>query len=169
MKLAVFLILALVLVNVEAALLHLFGAGLVRVDVALVIVAFLAQRSMPLEGAIGSFFAGYFVDVISGQPTGLYAFLGVLVFLLAKVACAALDARGVGGFALVAAATSLAHGVLAWLLTIVSASPDVVRSSAQLTAALPTALWTAIAAVPLFYLLRWIEHRFTREEPGLLV
>ncbi len=168
MKLGVTIVVALVLINVEAAVLHLVGATLVKIDVGLAIVAFLSLHFMPLEGAIGAFFIGYFEDLLCGHPTGLYAFLAVLTFLLARVAGAAVDVRGAIGFGAFAGITSLVFNVLAYLFSLLAAGSDEVRGVAVLASALPTALWTGLFAVPLFFLLRAIESRFVREETGLL-
>lgn len=168
MKLAVLLATALVLQNAAMALLHLAGAVLVKVDVGVLVVAFLALRAMPLEGAVGAFFVGYFVDLLSGHPTGLYAFLAVLTFLVVRVAMGAIEVRGPIGFAAVAALTSMGHGLLAFLLTAATDGPEEARSAATLAALVPTAVFTALVSPPVFGLLKWIESRFTRAEPGLL-
>jgi hypothetical protein len=168
MKLGVVIALALVLINIQAAFLHVVGATLVKVDVGVVVIALMALDFMPLEGAIGAFFVGYFEDLLSGRPTGLYAFLGVLIYLTARFVGAAVDVRGPGGFAAMAGLTSLAYNFLAFLVTLAAADSDAPRSAALLSAALPTAFWTVLASLPLFFLIRKIEGRFAREEPGLL-
>ena len=167
MKLAPMIALALLLINVEAGLLHLAGATLVKVDVGAILIAFMALDSMPLEGALGAFLVGYFQDVLCGRPTALYEFLGVLTFLAARVAAAAVDVRGVVGFASMAALTSLTSSALWFAMTFASAPSENPPSAAILAASLPTALWTALFAVPLFRLLKRVERRFSREETGL--
>jgi hypothetical protein len=167
MKLTVIIGLALVFVNVEAGLLHIAGVTLVKVDAGAIFIAFMALDFMPLEGAVGAFFIGYFQDVLCGRPTGLYEFLAVLVFLLVRVAAAAVDIRGVVGFSLMAALASGVGGTFSFAMTYAASANDKVPGPAALAAVVPTAFWTALFAAPLFLLLRKVESRFSREDTGM--
>ncbi len=169
MKLLCMLAFAFLVLNVESALLGVAGAMLVKVDVGLAVIAYFAMRSMPLEGAIGAFFVGYFQDLLCGHPTGLYPFLAVLVFVLARVSVAAVEVRGAAGFSVVAGLLSLGHNVFAYLMTLVTEGENETHSVAILTAALPTALLTLAVSPGVFLVMKKIESRFTREEHGLLL
>ena len=51
-------------------------------------------RAGLLEGAVASYAVGYLLDLMSGQPTGLYTFLGVFTFLAGRLIDSLLDVRG---------------------------------------------------------------------------
>ncbi len=64
---------------------------------------------------------GYLLDLMSGQPTGLFTFLAVFTFLVGKLVASLVEVRGRAAFVLFAMGADMGHGVLAgfftWLTT----------------------------------------------------
>lgn len=121
MKFLVTLALALALLTFEGVLVQALGLSITRVDVTVVLIAFLSLRATTMEGAISSFAVGYLLDLMSGQPTGLYTFLGVLVFLCGRLVGSVIEVRSRGRFVLFAMGADASHVLLAsfftWLTT----------------------------------------------------
>jgi len=157
---------SLALVAVECALVRALGLSVARIDVHVAVVLFLALRCQTLEGAAGAFAVGYFFDVLSGQPSGLYVFSAVLIFLVARLLSPFVDVRSAKGFAPLAAAVDLLHNLAAvWLATI---GAQGISRAAAFGAIWPTAALTALAALGVWPLLRSIENLFKKPERGLL-
>ncbi len=91
-----------------------------RIDVTVAIVAFLALRAGLLEGAVAAYAVGYLLDLMTGQPTGLYTLLALVTFLLGRIAASLVDVRSAMSFAGFAMAADVAHGLLAWGISAVS-------------------------------------------------
>src|SRR5688500_10719962 len=102
MKFLVAIGLALALLTLESVLVQRLGLAISRIDVTVVLVAFLALRATTLEGAISSYSVGYLLDLMSGQPTGLYTFLGVFTFLVARLVLSFVEVRTAAAFVLFA-------------------------------------------------------------------
>jgi hypothetical protein len=121
MKFLVTIALALLLLTLESVLVQQLGLAISRIDVTVVLVAFLALRAGMQEGAISSFAVGYLLDLMSGQPTGLFTFLAVFTFLVGKLVVKLVDVRGRAAFVLFAMGADVGHGMLAgfftWLTT----------------------------------------------------
>lgn len=167
MRLVATVLLALVLLTVETVLVKAFGWSVVRVDVTVVLLAFLALRASTLEGAFAAFFVGYMLDSMSGSPTWLYTFLGVLIFLLGRIGRAIVDVRTPASFALFCMGADTVHGLLAvffsWL-----ASREGFATGALLSALPLQVFLTGIAAVLLYPLLRRVDPGSDRPEVGAL-
>lgn len=168
MKLVSFAALCLLLLSVEVALLPLFDLSVARPDVAVVMVVFLALRAQPLEGAVGSALAGYFVDVLSGQPSGLYVFTAVLVFLVCRLVVPFVEVRSAWGFALVLLGVDALHNLLAYGLLAVATSGNPGRA-AMLHAVPKSAMLTAVSALLLFRPLHAVDALFNKPESGGLL
>jgi rod shape-determining protein MreD len=167
MKFVATVVLALVLLSVEAVLTQKLGFTVTRLDVTLVLVVFLGLRSPNLEGAFAAFAIGYLLDVFTGRPTGLYPFLGVLTFLLMRTLSAFVDARAKGLFALVCGAAAFGHGMLAaffsWLTSRGGAGTMVSLSG------LPLQVLLCTLAAPLMWpLLRKLDPAYERPQAGML-
>ncbi|MCI0572833.1 MAG: hypothetical protein L0Y66_18940 [Myxococcaceae bacterium] len=166
MRLLFTLGLALLLLAVQSVALQALGISALRVDVTVILVAFLALRANRLEGAAGAFALGYLLDLVSGRPTGLFTFLAVGCFLLGQFASTLLDVRTPMSFVLFAAATDATHGLLAAFFTWLTS-----RNPAA-TSALPLLPWqvllTALAAFALYPVLRRIDPGNDRREVGAL-
>lgn len=167
MKLATLAIACLAMVAIECAALRPLGLSVARADVAVAAVLFFGVRCQTLEGALGSFAAGYFVDLHSGQPTGLYIFTAVLTYLVARLVAPFVEVRSARRFALLAAGMDVVHNLAAWALLSTGAAPDVHRG--EMLSAIPlTAALTAAAAALIWPVLRWLEAVFKKPETGIL-
>src|SRR5262249_47470254 len=119
-----------------------------------------------VEGALTSFCVGYLVDLMSGQPTGLFTFLSVFTFLICRLAGTLVDIRTGVSFALFAAAADLGHALLSVFFLWLTSSP---RAAASLLSGLWLQLiLTAAAALCLFPLLKRIHAGRDVAEAGLL-
>jgi rod shape-determining protein MreD len=159
--------LALLLLTVESVVVQQLGLVISRIDVTVVLLAFLALRAHTLEGAFSAYAVGYLLDLMSGQPTGLYTFLGVFTFLVGKLVASLVDVRTRPGFALFAMGADVGHGLLAAFFTWMAAKDE--GSTAALLQGLPLqVVLTGVAAVALYPLLRRIEAAQERSSTGLL-
>jgi hypothetical protein len=156
MKFLVTLGLALLLLTLESVVVQQLGLAISRIDVTVVLVAFLAMRATTLEGAISSFGVGYLLDLMSGQPTGLFTFLAVFTFLVGKLVVSLVEVRSRAAFVLFAMGADVGHGVLAsfftWLTTKEGGSASALLPGLPLQVTL-----TGVAAVFLYPLLRRFE------------
>ena len=167
MRFAVTVVLALLLLTLESVLVKYLGLSVTRIDVTVAMIAFLALRASLMEGALSAFAIGYLLDLMSGRPSGLYTFLGVLVFLLGRFSHSLVDVRSAPAFALYAAAMDVVHSLLAlffnWMTTrqvgAIGFSPG--GFAAQV-------LLTGLAAFALYPLLRKMDPGSERPEMGAL-
>jgi rod shape-determining protein MreD len=166
MKLASLALACLALVAIECAVLRPFGLSVARSDVAVAAVLFFGLRCQTLEGAFASFAAGYFVDVLSGQPSGLYVFTAVLTYLVARLIAPFVEVRSARRFALLAAGLDVLHNLAALGLLLLSAQPEASRR-AMLSAIPLTALLTSVAALVAWPVLRFAEGAFKKQESGI--
>ena len=163
MKFLVTVGLALALLTLESVVVKQAGLVLGRIDVTVVLVAFLALRATLLEGAFTAFTVGYLLDLMSGQPTGLYTFLAVFTFLVGRLVSTFVDVRGAMSFALFAMGADVGHSLLAAFFTWLT----VKDGTASLTGVPLQVMLTGAAALVLFPLLRRFEA--SQERPmGLL-
>ncbi len=167
MKVASITLAGLVLLALECALLRPMGFSVARFDLEVAVVVFLAINCQTLEGALGSFVAGYMLDAVSGLPSGLYVFSSVLTFLIARLASPFVEVRGVLSFAALVGGMDALHNLLAWALTLVG-TPEEVSRSAMLSGVLPSSVLTALASPLVWLLLSRIESAFKKPETGLL-
>jgi rod shape-determining protein MreD len=160
-------LLAMALLTLESVLVQRAGLVLSRIDVTVVLLAFLALRASLLEGACSAFAVGYLLDLMSGQPTGLYTFLGVFTFLMCRLVFSLVDVRGPVAFVLFTMGADVGHGLLAaffgWL-TVKDGSATAVLPGLPLQVAL-----TGAAALVLYPLLRKLEVRNERTQVGGLL
>lgn len=174
------LALCVIFLPVEAALLPFVGAGLgagfgaglgglgrlLHADLALCAVVWLAVGPAgTVEGAVGAYACGTIADLLYAVQPGLFAFLAVLSYLLARLGSAAFDVRGAGGFAVLCGLGSLVQAGLAFLLLTLVGQP---WPSGAWPAVLGGAVATALAAPPSFKLLGWATGILEREDPSLL-
>lgn len=148
--------LALLLLTLESVVVQQLGMVLTRIDVTVVLVAFLSLRApRTSEGAMGAFAVGYLLDLMSGQPTGLFTFLAVFVFLLGRAIAGFVDVRTRAAFALFAMGADAAHGLLAAFFTWLTAREG--GASAVLPAIPAQVVLTGAAALLLYRPLRRLE------------
>lgn len=167
MKFVITVALALVLLTVESVVVKYLGFEVARIDVTVAIITFLALRASMVEGAVSAFAIGYLVDLMSGRPTGLYTFLGVLVFLLTRAANSTFDVRSASAFALVAAAADAGHALLAFLFTWMT-TREAGPTGFSLGGFAAQVVLTGLAALALYPLLRKVDPGSERPEMGAL-
>ena len=156
MKFLVTLGLALLLLTLESVVVQQLGLAISRIDVTVVLVAFLAVRANTREGAISAFSVGYLLDLMSGQPTGLFTFLAVLTFLVGKLVVSLVEVRGRVAFVLFAMGADVGHGLLASFFTWMTTKDG--GSASALLPGLPLQVTlTGVAAALLYPLLRRFE------------
>lgn len=155
MKFLVTLALALLLLTLESVVVQQLGLAISRIDVTVVLVAFLAVRASTQEGAISSFAVGYLLDLMSGQPTGLFTFLAVFTFLVGKLVVSLVEVRGRAAFVLFAMGADVGHSLLTSFFTWLTTKDG---SASALLPGLPLQVTlTGVAAVFLYPLLRRFE------------
>lgn len=167
MKFALTVGLALLLLTLESVLVKYLGFSVTRIDVTVAMIAFLALRASLIEGAMSAFAIGYLLDLMSGRPSGLYTFLGVLVFLLGRLSHSLVDLRSATAFAAFAAAMDAVHGLLAlffnWMTTRQAGALGFSLGGFAAQVAL-----TAVAALALYPLLKKFDPGSERSEMGVL-
>jgi len=166
MRMIGLVVLALLLLTVQSVVLQALDIQSLRVEVTVLMVAFLSLRATRGSGATCAFALGYLLDLMSGRPTGLFAFLAVLLFLIARGLSSVVDIRTPVAFALFAAAADTVHGLLAvFFVWLTSRGPG----AAALLSALPgQVLLTGLAALLLFPLLRRLDPGTDRPQVGAL-
>lgn len=169
MKFLLTIAMALVLLSVEAVLVKYLGLGLTRIDVTVSLVAFLALRASTQAGAVSAFAIGYLLDLMSGRPTGLYTFLAVLLFLMARLAASLVDVRSAATFALFAMGADASHALLAFLFSWMTARKEIGGPVMALSAIPLQVLLTGAASLLLYPLLRKLDPGGERPEVGTLL
>jgi rod shape-determining protein MreD len=165
MKLLITLVLTLFLLALESVVVKYLGLSVARIDVTVAIVAFLALKAGLLEGAVAAYAVGYLLDLMTGQPTGLYTLLALVTFLVGRMAASLVDVRSGFSFAGFAMAADVAHGLLAWGISGVSGRQLHLAGLAGLPLEV---VLTGLAALLLYPLLRRFGLGAERREPGLL-
>lgn len=165
MKLVALLLASLLFLAVECALLRPLGLSVARPDVGVAAVLFFALRCHGLEGAFGAAAVGYFVDVLSGSPSGLYVFAAVFTFLLSRLVAPFVEAKSAVAFAALCAPIDALHSLTVWGLSLV---PGGVDRSAMLRAMPLSAALTSAAGALVWLTFRKIEGQFEKPDTGLL-
>lgn len=167
MKFLTTVAIALLLLVIESVVVHYVGLSVTRIDVTVALVVFLALRANTLEGAISSYAIGYLLDVMSGNPTGLYPFLAVLTFLATRLVSSLVDVRSLFAFVAFAMGADLGHGLTAVLLTWLTSKDGTVAAGSLSNLPIQVFL-TGLAAVAMWPLLRRIDPGNDRPEVGAL-
>jgi rod shape-determining protein MreD len=158
-------VLALLLLTLESVVSRYLGVSLSRVDVTVALVAFLALRASTVEGEILSLIIGYLFDVLSGNSTGLFIFLAVFLFLLARLAASFVDVRSAVGFGLFTVGCAAIHGLLAaffsWMVSRGQGGIGLSGLPMQM-------LFTAVAAALLYPVLKKLDPASDRPQVGIL-
>jgi len=158
---------ALVLVAVQAALLRYVGGGAFSLSLALPVVVYLSLHAGNVDGALGAAAVGYVADLMAGGPKGLMTFLAVALFLVNRLAVAALSIHGKTGFAILSGVGTFFCGVGALLLTR-AVSPAESAPGFALLGRMAIEAFLTGALSPLILLgMRRLDGLFAREEPGL--
>jgi rod shape-determining protein MreD len=167
MRVLGFAALALALLAVESVLVKHLGLEVTRIDVGLALVVYVGLRATPLQGAFTAFAVGYLLDVFSGRPTGLYPFLSMLAYLLVRAAALVVDGRSRGMFALLTAAATLGHALLAVFFSWLT-SPSGGVGAWSLWGLPVQMVLTALAGLALWPVLTRLEPG-DRPEPGVVL
>lgn len=168
MKIVSVILACLLFVALASALTRPLGLSVARIDVQVAVAVFLAARFRTLEGAVGAFLAGYLVDALSGQPSGLYVFTAVLTFLAARLTAPFVEVRSAVAFVPLCAGLDLLHNLAAWGLIVAFSTGPGVSRDAMLSAVPASAGLTAVAALLIWPILRALEGLFQKPERGLL-
>lgn len=168
MKVLAMALLALVFLSVEVVLEQSFGAASVRLDVGVALVVYMALRASVLEGAFTGFVVGYLFDVMTGRPTGLYPFLGVLTFLLVRMAGQFFDGRTRGAYAIFTAVAATLHGLLALFFGWLTSRGEDARAFVPLLVLPVQVVAATVVAAIVWPLLRRIEPG-ERPDSGVLL
>jgi rod shape-determining protein MreD len=169
-KLPLALGLGLLAMAVSGVLLRVFGFSNARIEIAAVLVVYACTALDTTRAAICSFAAGYLFDLMSGAPTGLYAFVAMLTFIVCRVAVVMVDVSGPVSFGLLCAFIDGIHQLLAYgLLTFFAGRSAPHPSSAALFALPATCVLTGIAAAVLHPLFNRLDLAFDRPDTSGLV
>jgi len=167
MKVVFLLFASLVLLGAECALVRPLGLSIARADVGVAAVLFFALRCSSLEGAFGAAAVGYCIDVLSGQPSGLYVFTAVLTYLLARLIAPFVEAKRALAFAALAVPIDGLHNLAVWSLTLLGTAPG--GSRGVLLSSIPsTAVLTAVAALLVWPIFKRVDGLFEKPDSGLL-
>jgi rod shape-determining protein MreD len=147
---------------------HQLGLEQARFEIPAVLVVYACLSLNTLQAALVSFASGYLFDLASGHPTGLYAFVAMLTFMVARVVVVLVDVRGPVGFAALSAFIGVVHQLLAHgtLLLFTGASGG--RVPAAMWSIPPSALLTGLAGLLMYPVLNRIDLAFDREESSVL-
>jgi rod shape-determining protein MreD len=160
------LAIAMVVLSLEAAVVRVFGWAQAPIDITVALIVYVGIFAPTVEGAFTAFALGYLLDALSGRPTGLYAFLAVLLFLVVRVANGLIDARTRGLYAMATGAATVAMGLLAAFFTWMTSRAG--GQAAGLKGLPWQVLFTFFAALLLWPLLRKVNPGQERPEPGAL-
>lgn len=160
--------LAVALAVVQAVLVRHLGGGRFPVALALPVVVWLGMEAPIAEGAMGAAAIGWVLDALSGAPSGLHAFLAVLLFLGSRLASTLLDVRGRAAFGLACGAGTFLFGLAALVLRRVSSPPEAAPGWPVAGRVALEAVFTGLAAPAVRALLLGLDRLMEPEETGLL-
>ena len=143
---------------------RVLGSMIVTPNLVLPIIVFTGVHEYSLaRGAMLAFVLGYALDLFAAAPVGLYTFVSVATFGLARIAGVRLAAQTVPTQLLLAFLFALAQGVMVLvLLAIFHKDPYVAK--ALVPRLLPVAISTALAA-PLVFRIAQRIHQITITVP----
>jgi rod shape-determining protein MreD len=153
---------------VSSVLAHRLGLEVTRIELDAVLVVYACISLTTMQAALCSFAAGYLFDLMSGNPTGLYAFVAMLTFMLCRIVIGLVDVRGGFGFAALCAFIDAAHQLLAYATLSTFSSRSGGPAHSALLAVVPTALLTGLVGLLLYPLFHKLDLAFDREESSLL-
>ncbi|HET6923297.1 MAG TPA: hypothetical protein VFI16_09120 [Anaeromyxobacteraceae bacterium] len=160
--------LAVALAVVQAVLVRHLGGGRFPVALALPVVVWLGMQATTVEGAVGAAAIGWVLDALSGAPSGLHAFLAVLLFLGSRLATGLLDVRGRAAFGLTCGAGTFLLGLGALVLGRAISAPEAAPGWRVLGRVLLEAVFTGLAAPAVRVLLVGLDRLVEPEETGLI-
>ena len=162
------LLFSLFLIALQAALLRYIGGGVFHLVLALPCVIYLGLYASNIEGAIGAVLIGYFMDLSSGGPKGMMAFLAVLLFVIGRMVGTALHIRDRGAVVFLSSILIFSFGLEALILTRLISPPEVAPSVSLIPRVLVESVLTGLLSPAIFKLMTWIDRSFTKEDSNLL-
>jgi rod shape-determining protein MreD len=167
-KVAVYVLCALLLAAAQAALLHVVGGGAFSLSVLAACIVYLGLHATNVEGALGAAGIGLVQDVMLGTPKGLFTGLAVALFLVSRAVAAAIDVRSRAAFAVLTGAGALFLSLAGFILLRWGVPSEVAPRAAVLPRMLLEAILTGALGPLVLSGMRALDRLFTREEPGLL-
>jgi rod shape-determining protein MreD len=163
-----YVLFALLLAAVQAALLRWLGGGAFSLALLAACVVYLGMHGGNVDGSVSAAGVGYVMDLVAGTPKGLMTFLAVVLFVLVRAASMSVDVRGRAAFALLSGLGALVLSAGAAILTrntsVSEAAPGLVLLPRMLVEALLTGALSPLVLIAL----RRVDGLFHREEPGLI-
>ncbi len=159
---------ALVLSGLQAAVLRWVGGGSFSVMLPAACVVYLAIHGGNVDGSVGAAGVGLVLDVVGGTTPGLMTFLAVTSFLLVRAVNAAVDVRGLWGFAALTVAATLVLSVGTLVLSRVATPVEVAPGLRLVPRMLLEALLTGALSPLVHGGMKRIDGLIRREDPGLL-
>jgi rod shape-determining protein MreD len=163
-----YLVVALLVSAVQAALLRHLGGGALPVSLLVPVVVHLGLTAPVVEGAVSAAAVGYVLDLTLGTPKGLMTFLAVALFVAARQVGGAVDVRGRAAFGLLSGGASLALLVGALALQRLASPALVAPGWGLVPRGLAEAVVTGLLAPPIQMGLRRLDVLLGAEEPDLI-
>jgi rod shape-determining protein MreD len=162
-----YVVFALLLAAVQAALLRWLGGGSFSLGLVACCLVYVGLHGGNVDGSISAAGVGYVLDLMAGTPKGLLTFLSVALFLLVRAVSAAVDVRGRAPFAALSGGGALFLSVGAAVL-LRAATAEPAPGALVVPRMVLEAVLTALLAPVVLLGLKRIDALFHREEPGLL-
>ncbi|MFH2012201.1 MAG: rod shape-determining protein MreD [Pseudomonadota bacterium] len=106
------LLLGVVFLGLQTTFLNFYPFMPVKPDLIIIIVAYLGIFKDPVRGIFLAAILGYLTDTLSGSTTGLFTFLRIVTFLLAKLACENIYIKSILSQIVLIIALSIIDGIL---------------------------------------------------------
>lgn len=116
MRAVVFILLGGAALVLQMAVLDALPFGVLKPDLVLLLLLYLAGRSDAASGGIVAFALGYGMDVLSGAPFGLFTVTKVVIYFLAFLAAKRVYLTAGLAPAVMAVAATLVEGILVRVL-----------------------------------------------------
>ncbi len=168
MKPLLHVLFALVLSALQAAVLRWIGGGSVSLMLPAACVVYLAIHGGNVDGSVGAAGVGLVLDLTGGTTPGLMTFLAVVSFLLVRAVNAAVDVRGLWGFAALTVAATLVLSLGALILARVASPLEVAPGIRLVPRMLLEAILTGALSPLVHGGMKRLDGLFRREDPGLL-
>jgi rod shape-determining protein MreD len=165
---AAFVLAGLFVAAVQAVLLRWVGGGAVSLQLLVPCIVWLALEAENVEGVVSAAAIGCVIDAFAGGPSGLFTFLGVVLFLGSRAAGMAVDLRGKAGFAVLSGAGCLLLSVAAVLLQRWAGDPEAAPGALLVPRMILEALLTAAASPLVLVGMNRLGVLLGREEPELM-
>ena len=168
MKPLAFVLFALLLAALQAALLRFVGGGAFSIALPVACVVYVGLHSGNVDGVVAAAGIGYVMDLVAATPKGLMTFLAVLLFLLVRAVAAGVDVRSRAGYALLSGLGALVVSAGSAILLRYVVPPEAAPAGSLVGRMIVEAVLTAAASPAVLLGMRALDRLFHREEPGLL-